>query len=87
MYTLVDTILHSAKHEEQTYNSCNGILHMCDGVSKVIANSAARKCIELNSCKYSYFKRILNDILNNGGRDSSEALPEHQNLWGKDFYK
>ena len=87
MYTLVDTILHSAKHEEQTYNSCNGILHMCDGVSKMIANSAARKCIELNSCKYSYFKRILNDILNNGGRDSSEALPEHQNLWGKDFYK
>jgi len=87
MYTLIDTVLHSVRHEEQTYNSCNGILHMCDGISKVIANSAARKCIELNSCKYSYFKRILNDILNNGGRDSSEALPEHQNLWGKDFYK
>ncbi len=38
---------------------------MCDGKSKVIVNMAARKCIELNSCKYSYFKRILNDILNN----------------------
>ena len=87
MYMLIDTVLHAVRHEEQAYNSCNGILHMCDGISKVIANSAARKCIELNSCKYSYFKRILNDILNNGGRDSSEALPEHQNLWGKDFYK
>ena len=87
MYTFIDTVLHSSKHEEQSYNSCNGILHMCDGVSKVIANSAARKCVELNSCKYSYFKRILNDYLNNNGRETSEALPDHNNLWGKDYYK
>ena len=87
MFTLIDTVLHSSKHEEQSYNSCNGILHMCDGKSKVIVNMAARKCIELNSCKYSYFKRILNDILNNGGRPSGDSLPEHKNIRGKDFYK
>ncbi len=87
MYTFIDTVLHSSKHEEQSYNSCNGILHMCDGISKLIANSAARKCVELKSCKYSYFKRILNDYLNNNGKETSESLPEHSNLWGKDFYK
>lgn len=87
MYTMIDRVLHSSKHEEQSYNSCNGILHMCDGKSKTITNMAARKCIELNSCKYSYFKRILNEILNNGGNSSSEALPSHSNIRGKDFYK
>lgn len=87
MYTMIDRILHSSKHEEQSYNACNGILHMCDGKSKTIANMAARKCIELNSCKYTYFKRILNEILNNNGRDSHESLPDHSNIRGKDFYK
>ena len=86
MHKLIDTILHSSKHEEQSYNSCNGILHMCDGKSRVIAEQAAQKCIELGSCKYTYFKRIFNDLLNRNG-NPSKALPEHDNLWGKDFYK
>ena len=86
MHKLIDTILHSSRHEEQSYNSCNGILHMCDGKSRVIAEQAAQKCIELGSCKYTYFKRIFNDLLNRNG-SPSKALPEHDNLWGKDFYK
>lgn len=87
MYTMIDRILHSSKHEEQSYNSCNGILHMCDNRPKTICNMAAKKCIELNSCKYSYFKRILNEILNNNGNSSHDSLPAHENLRGKDFYK
>lgn len=86
MYKLIDIILHSSKHEEQSFNSCNGILHMCDGKSKTLANEAARKCIELGSARYSYFRKIYNEYLNNGGK-KTEALPEHDNLWGKDFYK
>ena len=86
MYKLIDIILHSVKHEQQAYNSCNGILHMCDGRSKVLANEAAKKCIELGSAKYTYFKKIFNEFLNNDS-SISKALPEHENLWGKDFYK
>lgn len=86
MALMIETVLHSSEHEEQSYNSCNGILHMCDGKSHTICNSAARKCIELKSCKYTYFKRMLNEMLNkNSG--TNESLPEHKNLRGKDYYK
>lgn len=68
-------------------NSCNGILHMCDGKSRILCNRAAQKCIDLKSCKYTYFKRVLNEMLNNEVSESSESLPDHKNIRGKDFYK
>ena len=87
MNLFIDKVLHSSEHEEQMYFSCNGILHMCDGQSRTIANQAARKCIELNSCRYSYFKRIFNEMLNHNGSDSDDPLPTHENIHGKDYYK
>ncbi len=40
MVTLIDRILRSVKHEEQAYNSCKGILHMCNDVPRHIAAEA-----------------------------------------------
>lgn len=49
MVKLIDTVLHSAVHEEQTYNSCNGIIHCCDGVSRLVAEEAAKTCVTCNA--------------------------------------
>lgn len=87
MVKLIDTVLHSAVHEEQTYNSCNGIIHCCDGVSRLVAEEAAKTCVTCNACRYSYFKRVLTDMLNKNSSPRSEKLPEHTNIRGKDFYK
>ena len=87
MVKLIDTVLHSAVHEEQTYNSCNGIIHCCDGVSRLVAEEAAKTCVTCNACRYSYFKRVLTDMLNKKSSPGSEKLPEHTNIRGKDFYK
>ena len=87
MVKLIDTVLHSAVHEEQTYNSCNGIIHCCDGVSRLVAEEAAKTCVTCNACRYSYFKRVLTDMLNKNSSPGSEKLPEHTNIRGKDFYK
>ena len=85
MRALIEAILASAKHEEQTYRACNGVLHSCDGQSRELCNEAAKRCVELKCCKYTYFKRILADFLSgDGGR--GEELPEHANIRGKDFY-
>ena len=86
MAVMIDAVLKSSVHEEQSYNSCNGILHMCDGQSKILCNEAARRCVELRACKYSYFKKVLSEVINTGGRPA-EALPSHMNIWGKDYYK
>ena len=86
MAVMIDAVLKSSVHEEQSYNSCNGILHMCDGQSKILCNEAARRCVELRACKYSYFKKVLSEVINTGGKPA-EALPSHMNIWGKDYYK
>ena len=88
---LIDTVLRSAKHEEQAYNSCSGILHSCKDVPHTLVEDASRKCVEINACKYTYFKKILSETVNNrtlssGGR-KPDVLPAHENIRGKDFYK
>ena len=52
MSELIDRILKSSKHEEQAFNACAGILHRVKAIPKGIAEEAARKCIEMNSCRY-----------------------------------
>lgn len=58
MAKLIDTVLLAPQHEEQAYNSCNGILHMCKDFPKLILEDIAKTCVESNACRYSYFKKI-----------------------------
>lgn len=91
MSELVDTVLRSAKHEEQAYNSCSGILHSCKEVPKALVEEAARKCVEIHACKYTYFKKVLSTVVNEHkkgtGGINPDSLPEHKNIRGKDFYR
>lgn len=90
MSELVDTVLRSAIHEEQAYNSCNGILHSCKDVPRALVEEAARKCVEIHACKYTYFKKVLSTVVNDhkkGTGINPNFLPEHNNIRGKGFYK
>ena len=82
---LIDNVLLSFDHEEQAYNSCNGILHMCKNQPKLLVEEISKQCVESNACKYSYFKRLLNDKKEN--KITSSTLPDHNNLRGKEQYK
>ena len=75
------------QHEEQSYNSCNGILHMCTGQSKLLVEEAARLCVEGNACRYSYFKRCLKQLTGQSQSKEQQKLPSHENLRGKEIYK
>ena len=56
----MDTGLHSTKHEEQAYNSCNGIIHSCDGISRLKADqkAAQRKEYDLKKKNDQMLKTI-----------------------------
>ena len=85
---LIDTVLLAPQHEEQAYNSCNGILHMCKGQPKLLVEEAAKLCVESNACRYSYFKKALHKMTENKNTASSDQnLPEHENLRGKEIYQ
>ena len=84
---LIDTVLLSNEHEEQAYNSCNGILHMCKDQSKLLIEEVARTCTESNTCRYSYFKRLLQEKQSGTSSSASDRLPDHGNLRGKEAFR
>lgn len=86
MAECIDRILKSSKHEEQSYNSCAGLLHSVKDLPHGVVEETARQCIEMNSCKYKTFKQVLNRNLHSNVVNSG-ALPSHENIRGKDFYK
>lgn len=87
MVQMINRILASAKHEEQMYRSCNGILHMCDDMPHGTVEEAARQCVEASACSYSYFKKILKGM-KPGMNDVPAAVPpENTNIRGKDAYR
>ena len=89
MVTLIDSILKSVKHEEQAYNSCKGILHMCKNVPDHVVKEVAQKCVDANACKYSHFKRVLTQLANRNeeSKASNTHLPEHENIRGREYFK
>jgi hypothetical protein len=85
--SFIDRILLSSEHEEQAYNSCNGILHMCMDQSKLLIEEISKTCIESNACRYSYFKRLLKEKQEGNIYTHKSVLPNHGNLRGKEEYK
>ena len=83
---LCTSVLYSFKHEEQSYNSLNGIIHLCDGLSYVMCDKVAKDCLDAGCATYSYFKKALSLFIDSNER-SRNTLPEHENIRGKDFYK
>ena len=53
-----------------------------------MAEEAARKCIEMNSCKYFTYKQVLKKMNAKEFPETSPGnLPAHENIRGKDYYK
>ena len=88
MSELIERVLKSSKHEEQAYNACAGILHLVKALPQGIAEEGAKKCIEMNSCRYFTFKQILKKMDAKALPEKSPGtLPTHENIRGKDYYK
>lgn len=88
MSELIDRVLKSSKHEEQSYNACAGILHLAKTVLYGVAEEVALKCGEMNFCKYFTYKQVLKRM---NAKELPEIplgiLPSHENISGKDYYK
>ena len=85
MTEFIDRILKAAKHEEQAYNSCAGLLHTVKELPHGIVEETARQCIEMNSCRYKTFKQVLGRMQST--HTTSDVIPAHENIRGKGFYK
>lgn len=86
MSELIDRVLKSSKHEEQSYNSCAGILHMTKDLPHGKVEQVAGECIDMNSCTYTSFKKLL-ATFKGQKLPNSDTLPTHENIRGKGYYK
>lgn len=85
---LINKVISSFNYEEQSYKSCNGILHLCKEYPKAISNKAAENCINRNTVSYSYFKKELQNLTSNTEtRNKTNKLPKHKNIRGKNHYE
>ncbi len=91
MSEFIDRLLKSSKHEEQSYNACNGLLHTVKDLPHGIVEETARTCIEMNNCWYSTFKKVLSNVKKawqeGSSKQNAEVLPAHDNIRGKDYYR
>lgn len=87
MSECIDRILKAPKHEEQAYNSCAGVLHMVKDLPHGIVEETASRCIQMNSCRYKTFKQVLTQVQAGSLMPGNEALPQHENIRGKGYYR
>ena len=84
----IQQVLLSRIHEEQSYNSCRGILHLGSKYTNPRLEKACGRCQAVGKTNYSMLKRILALRL-----DEAEAPPEpsglplHENIRGAGAYQ
>jgi len=82
-------ILDRRQHPEQAYKSCMGVLSLVKKVGEERLINACKRAIEYNMYNYKTVQNILERGLDQIDQESQfeQALPEHDNIRGKNYYK
>lgn len=84
---LIINILDKKQHPEQAYKSCIGVLALSKKVGKERLRNACTRALEYGIYNYKIVQNILDKGLDKMDDDTDEALPKHENIRGKDYYK
>jgi hypothetical protein len=91
MERFIQGIIYNFEYEEQSYNSCNGILHLCDHVPNALADDVARYCLDNKKLAYSSFKYELAKKKKEESDRKSEKkameVDQSMNVRGAGYYK
>ena len=82
-------ILERKQHPEQAYKSCMGVLSLAKKVGEERLINACKRAIEYNLYNYKIVLNILERGLDRYDNAilTEQALPEHENIRGKNNYK
>ncbi|MEZ5039377.1 MAG: IS21 family transposase [Saprospiraceae bacterium] len=84
----IQLVLVSRIHQEQSYNSCKGILHLTKKYSKERLEQAALRCQKVSRVSYNMLKRILLLELDQVEEQPAQLkLPLHDNIRGPQQYQ
>ena len=86
---LVEAILASRKHPQQSYRSCLGILHLGKRYTDKRLEAACRRALPAGIRSYKGIRNILDAKLDQVGPDepTSALLTAHANVRGENYYR
>ena len=82
-------ILDRKQHPEQAYKSCMGVLSLVKKVGEERLINACKRAMEYNMYNYRTVQNILERGLDQIDQEDQleQALPEHDNIRGNNYYK
>ena len=85
----ITNLLEIKQHPEQAYKSCMGVLSFSKKVGNDRLINACKRAIDYKIYNYKIIKNILDKGLDmiTDEAESSDYLPEHHNIRGKNYYK
>ena len=81
VYELICMVIGTFRYEEQSYKSCNGILHLCKNNPKVFSDTAAKTCLESHIYSYTDFKKMLTKLINEKAALQFDESKENKQFW------
>lgn len=86
---VVESVLASRQHPEQSYKTCLGILALAKTYDVLRLNTACERALQFENCTYKMIKNILINNMDQVSDDEYNAnvtLPEHENIRGNSYY-
>lgn len=87
--TVVEAVLASRQHPEQSYKTCLGIIALAKTYGEDRLNRACEMAIYYRNCTYKMIKNILINNMDQASEENNAAivtLPEHGNIRGNKYY-
>jgi len=86
---VIETVLSSRQHPEQSFKTCMGILSLSKIYGDERLDKACRSALYYENCSCKMIKNILinnMDRIEDNFGETTGALPEHENIRGKNYY-
>lgn len=86
---MIEKILKSQKHPEQSFNSCQGIIHLSDKYGHLRLERACKRALDFGNISYRSIRSILETGLDKIDEEQPTLalLPCHENIRGESYYK
>jgi len=86
---VVETVLASRQHPEQSYKTCLGIIGLAKTYSDFRLNKACERALYFGNCTYKMINNILSNNMDQLIEESngySDVIIEHENIRGNQYY-
>ena len=87
LHRLFKLLFSQDRHPEQLYRSCDGLLSLSRKTSSEVFEKACLMAIEHQNYSYGFVLNIIkNKMTDQKNTAREQALPNHKNIRGKDYY-